>query len=207
MLPLAVLHARHAPMVALVAAIVLVPPLDDAVERTGLAAYAGGAWTVSRAAAVGSAGVLAAIVGVAFATVASRSPGAWIDPALGGASLLRLASALPDGANVVTPFRSAGLVLWLESPRGVRVFYDSRNDCYSPEVRHVGLTLLEQPPGDIVRELERRGAEYALVPSPRGVETALRRGYDGALSGAPGWSVRTRDGGWCLYARAPSASR
>ncbi len=201
LVPLAIAHARFAPTLAVVAAVALLPALEEALERTPLAAYAGSPWRPPRAVLVAAAAVVTGIAGAAFATVASRPADAWIAPALGGSSFLRLAAALPDRADVVTPFRSAGLVLWLTSPRGVRVFYDSRNDPYSPEMRLVGLTLLEQPPRAIVEELERRGATYALVPSPPGVEPERRRGYDGALATASGWSVLARDGGWCLYAR------
>jgi hypothetical protein len=200
--PMAILHARHVPMVALVAALVLLPVLDDAVASSPLvAAYAGAPWHPKRTVVGIGAGALAAMAGIALATVASRPESAWIDPALGGASFLRLVDELPDGANVVTPFRSAGLVLWLASPRGVRVFYDSRNDCYSGEMRRIGLTLLEQPPAVIVEELERRGTTAALVPSPPNVELLMRRGYDGALAGAPRWSIAAREGNWAIYRR------
>lgn len=203
LVPLAVLHARFVPTLAIVAAIVLVPALDDAVARTRLAAYAGGPWCPSRRTVGVYAGGVAAIAATAFATVASRPADAWIDPALGGASFLRLVSRLPDGANVLTPFRSAGLVLWRDAPRGVRVFYDSRNDPYSPEMRRVGLTLLDRPPAEIVDQLQRHGTTYALVPSPQGVQATPRRGYDGALDAAPDWSPWARDGDWCVYARRP----
>jgi hypothetical protein len=204
LVPLAVVHARFAPTLAIVAAIVLLPALDDAVARTRLAAHAGARWRPSRAMLGVYSCLLAGIAAAAFATVASRPPDAWIDPALGGASFVRLASRLPDGARVVTPFRSAGLVLWLAAPQGVRVFYDSRNDPYSAEMRHVGLTLLERPAGAILDELELRGTTHALVPSPRDVEAPLRRGYDGALAAAPGWWTQARNGDWCLYARRPA---
>jgi hypothetical protein len=189
-------------MVALVAAIVLLPVLDDAVASSPLvAAYAGGPWRPGRTTIGIGAGALVGIVCIALSTVASRPASAWGDPALGGASFLRLVDELPDGANVVTPFRSAGLVLWLASPRGVRVFYDSRNDCYSGEMRRIGLTLLEQPPAAIVEELERRGTTAALVPSPPNVEPLMRRGYDGALASAPRWSIAIRVGNWAIYRR------
>lgn len=201
LVPLAVVHARFAPTLAVVGPVALLPALEEALQQTRLAAYTGSPWRPPPAAIAGYAAVVAGIIAAGFATVASRPTDAWIDPALGGGSFLRLAAMLPDGANVVTPFRSAGLVLWLASPRGVRVLYDSRNDPYSPEMRHVGLTLLEQPARGIVEELERRGATHALVPSPPAVEAERRRGYDGALASDSAWSVGARDGGWCLYAR------
>jgi hypothetical protein len=202
LVPLAAVHARFAPTLAVVATVALLPALEDAMARTRLAAYTGPPWRPRGAAIAAYAAVAAGVIAAGFATVAARPTDAWIDPALGGGSFLRLAAMLPDGANVVTPFRSAGLVLWLASPRGVRVLYDSRNDPYSPEMRRVGLTLLEQPPRAIVEELDRRGATHALVPSPPAVEPERRRGYDGALASAPAWSVGARDGGWCLYARS-----
>jgi hypothetical protein len=204
LVPLAVVQARFVPTLALVAGIVLLPALDDAVARTRLVAFAGGPWRPSRATAALYAGLLAAVAAVVFGTVASRPAEAWIDPALGGTSFLRLASRLPDGANVLTPFRSAGLVLWLAGQRGVRVFYYSRNDPYSGEMRRIGLTLLQRPPGEIVDVLERRGTTHALVPSPPAAPPGGRRGYDAALDAAPAWLAAARDGGWCLYARRPA---
>jgi hypothetical protein len=199
--PLAAVHARNAPIVAVVASIALVPVLDDLLERTRLAPYAGGPLRVGHAALAGAAAGILAITGIAFATVASRTEGAWIDPELGGGSFLRLADRIPDGGNAVAPFRSAGLLLWRASQRGVRVFYDSRNDCYSPEMRHLGLTIREMPPDSVVAQLESHGTSYALVPSPPWAQPSQRTGFDAALSTASGWSVMARDGVWGLYAR------
>jgi hypothetical protein len=199
--PLAVLHARSAPIVAVVASIALVPVLDDLLEGMRLAPYAGGPLRVGHAALAGVAVGVLAITGIAFATVASRTEGTWIDPEVGGGSFLRLADQIPDGGNVVAPFRSAGLLLWRASQRGVRVFYDSRNDCYSPEMRHLGLTIRELPPDSVVTQLESHGTSYALVPSPPWAQPSQRTGFDAALSSASGWSVMARDGVWGLYVR------
>jgi hypothetical protein len=199
--PLAVLHARNAPIVAVVASIALVPVLDDLLESSRLAPYAGGPLRVGHAALTGLAAAVLVIAGIAYGTVASRSEGAWIDPELGGGSFVRLADRIPDGGNTLAPFRSAGLLLWRASRRGVRVFYDSRNDCYSPEMRHLGLTLRELPRDALVAQLEARDTRYALVPSPPWSAPTQRIGYDGALAASQGWSVMARDGDWCLYAR------
>jgi hypothetical protein len=201
--PLAVLHARNAPVVAVVAAVVLVPVLDDLVDRSPLASFAGEAWRPGRRSALAAAALLAVTAAVALATLGPRTADAWISPDLGGPAFLHLARALPDGARVVTPFRSAGLVLWLDGERGVRVFYDSRNDCYSGDMRRTGLTLLERPPDEIRETIESRGAGYALVPSPRSATDAMRRAVDGALAAAPGWRVEAREGEWALYQRNP----
>ena len=203
LLPLALVHARNAPLMAVVSCVVLVPVVDEAVDRLGLAPYAGGPLRLGRAAlAAGMAGALV-IAGAAFCTVASRSPEGWIDPELGGGRFARLAARIPDGADAVAPFRSAGLLLWLASSRGVRVLYDSRNDCYSPEMRHLGLTLRGLPREQIVQQLEGHGAAFVLVPSPQLAQPTQRTSIDGALATAPGWSVRAREGDWCLYMREP----
>ena len=201
--PLAAMHARNAPIVAVVACIALVPVIDDLLAYVGLTSHARRPLGVGPAVvACGVAGA-ALVAGIAFRTVASRSDGAWIDRELGGASFVRLAARLPDGARAVAPFRSSGLLLWLASPRGVRVFYDSRNDCYSPDMRRLGLTIRELPRDLLVAALETRGTSHALVPSPAWAQPSLRTGYDGALSTATGWSLLARDGDWGLYARIP----
>ncbi len=199
--PMAALHARSAPLVAVVAAIALVPVLDDVVDRTPLARWLGGRLPVGRAALGGAVLGAATVAGIAFAAAPRPTRDAWIDPGLGGESFVRLAAELPDGAPTVTPFGSAGLLVWLAEPRGVRVLYDSRNDCYSPAMRRLGLTLHELPPDALVAALEARGARWALVPSPAWAQPFQKVSFDRALSSAPGWTVHARDGDWCLYAR------
>jgi hypothetical protein len=201
---LAARHARNAPVAAVVASITAVPAVDDLVTRLRLSSYLGSRLLVLRSWVAGAVVVALAVAGIAFGTVGSRSPTDWIDASLGGASFVRLASRLPDGASAFAPFRSAGLLLWLTADRGVRVFYDPRNDCYSPEMRHVGLTLAEWPLPRLAAELDARGARFAVVPSPDGVPVSLRVGYDGALAGDPAWSVLARDGAWALYGRSPA---
>lgn len=203
LVPFAVLHARNAPLLGVVAAVVLVPVADDLVERLRLAPFAGDALRVRPAAALAALGAVLAAAAASLATASRRDDAAWMDASLGGASFVRLAARIPDGGRAMAPFRSSGLLLWLAADRGVRVLYDSRNDSYSPAMRHLGLTLPELPPAAIAAELEARGTDLALVPSPAGVPDSIRVGYDGALANAAGWSCASRDGGWCLYRRAP----
>ncbi len=97
-------------------------------------------------------------------------------------------------SKVYAPFDFSGLVLWLGAPRGVRVFYDPRNDCYPPVVAEAAFSL-EGPAGrESARTiLDRWGAELALVPDSHPV-------FD-ALSTSPGWSVWRRAGAWVALRR------
>src|SRR5205823_5687162 len=64
------------------------------------------------------------------ATRRARPSSAWVDETLGGPAFVELVDAIPDGAHVYAPFAPSSLVIWLASARGVRVFFDPRNDCY-----------------------------------------------------------------------------
>ena len=50
-----------------------------------------------------------------------------------GPALVRSIAEVPDGAHLYVPFQWAGLSIAYGFPRGVRVFFDPRNDCYSAE--------------------------------------------------------------------------
>ncbi|HEY1693104.1 MAG TPA: hypothetical protein VGG39_13140 [Polyangiaceae bacterium] len=204
MLPFAAQHARTAPLVGVVASLVLVPVLDDLVPAPRLAEYAGSRAPLPTGLLAAGVGFALAVAGASFAAVSSRPAPDRIDPALGGASFVRLAARVPDGGRAMAPFRSSGLLVWLAAGRGVGVFYDPRNDSYSSAMRHAALTLPELPPSRIAAELEARGTEWAIVPSPEGLPPDRRAGYDGALAGSANWSVAARDGGWCLYGRQRS---
>jgi hypothetical protein len=85
-------------------------------------------------------------------------------------------------------------VLWLGATRGVRVFYDPRNDCYPPEVAEAAFSL-ERP--DATQSapgvLDRWGVELALVPDSHPVF--------GALSTSPSWSPWRSVGAWTAFQR------
>jgi hypothetical protein len=134
-------------------------------------------------------------------TLHERPPLAWISGALGGESFLNLSHALPDGARVFAPFKPSALVIWYESPRGVRVLYDPRNDCYSPEVAkgaleldwHHGKPKPGQPPDRRVADfLERYGTEYVITT--RGV-------IQDDLAHDTAWEPWRRSGDWFGFHR------
>ncbi|MBI2964274.1 MAG: hypothetical protein HYY35_11010 [Deltaproteobacteria bacterium] len=143
---------------------------------------------------------LAVVPGLALGTALwalaawSRTPEQWIAPTIGGEGVWRLAGALPEGARTYTRFDDAGLLIWRGAPRGVRVLFDSRNDCYPAEVAEAAFALEGAGSIEIAEAtLARLGAEYALVPEGHPVFAALGR------SGA--WSAWRREGRWTAFRR------
>jgi hypothetical protein len=131
----------------------------------------------------------------AFAFVRTRrAADDWVAPTLGGASLPRLIAALPDGARVVTTFPAAGRVIWLGAPRGIRVLYDPRNDCYPRSVAEDAF-VLDAPTATphVARTiLDRYGADTLVLPTSSRIAT---------FASEAGWRVVRQDGAWSLIAR------
>jgi hypothetical protein len=151
------------------------------------------------------------VIGLAVLAVrmAQRSPESLLSPALGGPDVVELVRGAPEGAHLYAPFRSAGLVIWEGAPRGIRVLYDSRNDCYSPEVASFVSGTYKMTDAQILEGFDRFGVQMALVPTVDHVEhdsldvvwkKLLPVARAPAMSAA--WTVRTRSGGWVLYERA-----
>jgi hypothetical protein len=132
---------------------------------------------------------------VLWSAAAQRRPDAdWIGAAIGGPQLWRLATGMPDGAHVYVPFDASGVTIWTGAPRGVRVFYDSRNDCYPPDVALAAFAL-EGSRGASEAEsvLGRYGTRFALVPEDHPVFRALSR--------SAAWTSVRRDGLWSEFER------
>ena len=169
---LSLLHARHFELAGLLSCLLLVPYLDALAGRSGPPAPA----PPPRAIA---AFVLlpAYVIGVgAFGWTAARRPAAdeW---ASGGLGLVRSIAALPDGARAVVPFPTAGIAIWYGFPRGVRVFFDSRNDCYSTQAFAAFWSLETNAPPEVRRAiLFDVKADAALLPegSTRSRRSSLR---------------------------------
>jgi hypothetical protein len=148
---------------------------------------------------------IATLPGLALGTLlfaderANLRPDRWLHPLLGAGAFSRLAHDLPDGAHFYAPFKPSALAIWYEEQRGVRVYYDPRNDCYSAEVARAALNLENGriPPAEILDDLDRYGTEWAIVPSESGVSNALSR--------SPAWEVAQRDAAWVKYRHAPAA--
>jgi len=187
MLALAALHARHLELAGLLSCLLLLPYLDDLADRRGAPAPAPpprvlALLVVAPACVIGLAAFLA--------TNHRRAPEAWVG---GGASLVRSISALPDGANAFVPFPAAGVAIWYGYPRGVRVFFDSRNDCYSAEAFAAFWTLetATTPPLQRRKALGDSGTNAALVP--KGHPMA------GFLASEPGWVLSSQDEDWRVF--------
>jgi hypothetical protein len=120
---------------------------------------------------------------------ATRPADEWIDGDVGGADLARLVRVLPPGARVYAPFQSSGLLVWLGAPRAIRIFFDSRNDCYDPEVATAAFALESPTAGSAAgAALARYGTDLALVPVAHPLAAALSESHE--------WVQWRRQGRW-----------
>jgi hypothetical protein len=186
-------QARHVTLAVVVGALLVHPELDAlCAEATG--APARSVSVVRPALSVLPGFLLASILWALAAS--TRTAEQWIGPPVEGGDLWRLAGDLPRASKVYAPFEFSGLAIWLGAPRGVRVFYDPRNDCYPPEVAEAAF-LLESPEArrSAPEILDRWGTELALVPSSHPVFAAL--------STSPAWPAWRRSGQWTAFRRSP----
>jgi len=187
---LAAYQVRHVVLAVALGALLLHAEIDDLFAAEGLAAGALPRWL---APAIVLPGLLLGVVAWGSAR-ATRDGADWIAPATGGASLARLAANLPVAIRAYVPFESGGLAIWFGGERGVRVFFDSRNDCYPPDVAEEGFGLERgQSPEWVERVLESRGADVALVSAQHPVYTALVRSET--------WKMARSDGRWAEFRR------
>ena len=150
-----------------------------------------------------------ALAALAAGLLALRTPA--IDDSLGGTAFVELAAGLPANANVFVPFRSAGLLLLLDGERGVRTFYDARNDCYPPDLARIGLALKdgELPAEGLATVLLRHGTTAAIVPRASFVEATPGDARWPALAvlepALAGWERFGESGGWVSLRPRPGA--
>jgi hypothetical protein len=178
---MAVLQVRHLGLAVLLGALLLPAPGEPRVVE---AHPARARWIV----------IVAPIALLAWLAFSPRGD-AGIAKDLGGADFAALVRGLPSDARVHVPFASSGVVLWLRSRDGVRVFMDPRNDCYPADVMRDAFDLESGAlRGERARvALERRGTSWAIERR----DGALAR----SLSGSAQWRpVRTR-GEWSVFAR------
>jgi hypothetical protein len=187
---LATYQARHTTLAVIVGAVLMHAEIDDLCADAG--APSGRAWPRAWAAFALVPGLALAIV-LWWRADRHRSWVEWIAPAIGDAEFARLAEELPPGAKVYAPFQSSGLLLWIAAPRGVRVFFDSRNDCYDADVAEAAFALERDDPSGAVEVLDRHGTGFALVPMSHPVYRAL--------AGDAGWSNWRRAGQWVGFER------
>jgi hypothetical protein len=119
-------QARHMELAGLLGCILLEPYAEELVA-SGRASELADAWRKRFVIGVVS---FAALLGVGTFAVElrSRSDADWIDS---GPDLLAALDAVPNDARLYVPFSRAGLAIWYGRPRGIHVYFDSRNDCYS----------------------------------------------------------------------------
>jgi hypothetical protein len=119
-------QARHLELAGLLGCFLLQPHLE-ALIGAGAVPGRTEAWRKRFVLGVVS---LAAVLGLGLFAVelAQRSERDWIDS---GPDFLAALDDVPDGARLYVPFSRAGTAIWYGRPRGIRVFFDSRNDCYS----------------------------------------------------------------------------
>ncbi len=136
-------------------------------------------------------------VGIAaFAmTYRSRTPDEWLGE---GAPFVHVVEATPDDARAFVPFHDAGQAIWYGWPRGIRVYYDPRNDCYDAATFR-SFRELEFGPlsADAGTKLSQAGADTAIVP--RGAPLAERLAEDDS------WTRVRGEGDWLLYRTAPES--
>jgi hypothetical protein len=189
---LALLHARHLELAGLLGCLLLLPHADDLCARFLAARTTTPEWrrSVTRALVV-----LPCVLGVVAFAIARhrRSPEAWVAR---GAGLVRSIDAVPDGANAFVPFAAAGVAIWYGAPRGVRVFFDSRNDCYSASTLEAFWALETRATLPAARRaaLDTAGVDTALVQATHPLASFL--------AGDPAWRLAREDGAWLTYRRA-----
>jgi hypothetical protein len=184
------LHFRHTEVSGLTTLILLTPFFGELFTKWGIPNRA----PSSRArfvAAVIFPGVVIGILGHVL-MLPRRTDAEWTGRY---APVYRLAPQIPDDAKVYTAFGRAGLVIWLTAPRGVRVLYDSRNDCYSPQVARDAIELNSGTPsaGTVLWVLDKYRIDHVLMPADHVV--------GGAVAASPRWRALARDEDWILFAR------
>ncbi len=181
----AVVHARHLELAGLVSVLLLTPVVDALVPARAPSTRIPPTLVLAPACLAG----LVALLWTASHRAREESVAA-------GADFFRTLDAVPDDSRLVVPFPTAGLALWYAFPRGVRVLYDSRNDCYSPATFAAAWTLDGAQASSTARRaaLAASNADTALVPA----WLPLR----GDLARDPDWTLIREAGSWSAFRRA-----
>jgi hypothetical protein len=181
---------RHVVLAVAVGAVLLHAEIDELFAAEGVLPKSLPRWI---AAAIVLPALATGLVSWSAARAARRDV-EWIATPTGGPPFARLVAAIPSEAHVYVPFESAGLAIWLGAGRGVRVFFDSRNDCYPPAVAEAAFSLeRDDDPVSVAKQLERYGTGLALVPASHPVYAALQD--------SPSWTQSASDGAWHIFRR------
>jgi hypothetical protein len=180
LIAMAVMHERHAALAGTLICVLLPRAFDE--ERP-----------TPRTRAVALMVAPAFLFGlIAFGVTAHRrAPLDWI----GEPELVRLGARLPPDARAFVTFSGSSLVLYHQAERGVRIYTDPRNDCYSAPALDAGFALSAERLGRarIDELLSRYHSEYALVPAGEPIADELAQDQR--------WPLLAADGGWRLFQR------
>jgi hypothetical protein len=188
---------RHLELAGLVGMTLLWPAIDSILDRTPWRRRAD-----RRLQRIHPA-IALVLVAAAFAAhaieYAIRPHDAWVDDNLGGNDLPNLVASVPAGARVYATFVQTGVVIWYGAPRGIRVLYDLRNDCYGRQAALDAITLQKSREGPRVelQVLARNRVERVIVRSDHALA--------GILRGAVAWRLLARRGDWLLFGAVPTA--
>jgi len=111
-------------------------------------------------------------------------------------SFLSALAAVPDGARLYAPFESAGMAVWYGFERGVRVYFDSRNDCYRAETLRdfMQIGFPRTPVGTVEARLAKYDTDHLLFSDDGGLAQRLD----------PQRWVRSRQAGaWQVFESSP----
>jgi len=192
----AVLNARHLDLAGLVS-MLLAAPSVDALFRNGAltSAVARSRWIPLTLA---SSSLVAGLGGFVWRTVEAPSRDRFVTPdGTSGASWALALDHVPAGARLFVPFSAGGIAIWYTAPRGVHVFYDPRNDCYSAAVARDAFALEYVSGGSeaAIATLERYGTTDVLVPRSHPLARAMftSKGYSPAFATDEVVSFHRRD--------------
>jgi hypothetical protein len=189
LLAAAVLQVRHIELAGLLTCLLLVDRVDELALGFKLADPGATGAHQRRTSSV--LVLLASLVGAGlFLPLRRAQDGEWISQ---GPELPAALSQVPDGAHLYVPFSETGIAIWYGVRRGVRVFYDARNDCYSRATIRAFFSLSDpRTPRDRRRRtLEGSGTDAVLVRSGHPLLSVLER--------APEWTLAYRARTWRLY--------
>jgi hypothetical protein len=160
---MAVRQARHYDLAGLLTCVLLVPWADERLSSWQRPLAVEAAFR-RRATALLLLPVCLLALRVWSVTWSTRTTADWLDPDYAFADSL---SAVPASARLFIPFSHAGYAIWQGYPRGIRVFFDPRNDCYSPQTLkdYVALNATKTPAARARELLDTSGTDTVLVPS------------------------------------------
>jgi hypothetical protein len=187
------LQVRHLQLAGLLTCVLLLPYVDELAQRWRLPQPVGADW-VRGAMAATLVPACAAGVGLFVVEHWLRDPADWIKS---GRTFEQSMDHVPEGANLYIPFQWAGSAIAMGFPRGVRVLFDPRNDCYSASTFRMFTALGARgaPPSETRERLTTTGTNAVVVDDEHPLVAFLKK--------EAGWKLLARPGPWRVYGREP----